>query len=189
MEVALLGGSIDLLTAGGARDVASARRQRLEDRVQTLHGFFDAANHHAITAFDPPDAAAGADVDIVKSLRLEGPGAANIVLEIGIAPVDDDIVRLHEPGECVHRIFRWAPRRNHHPGGPGFGQFLDELLQRSAPGSPFVAVFGHAFDTAVVYHARMSAAHQALDHVAAHSSETDHAELHEPLPDASAKRR
>lgn len=53
--------------AGGRPGVGSttagARRQCGEDRVELFHDFRLAADHHAVTAFQSPHAAARPDVD------------------------------------------------------------------------------------------------------------------------------
>src|SRR5205085_9416030 len=80
VDVALFDARIAAVAAAGARDVADPRRQRLEDRIEPVdHGFF-AADHHAIAALDAPDAAAGADVEIMQPLFLQGLTAADVVL-------------------------------------------------------------------------------------------------------------
>ena len=56
-----------LLAAGRAPDVADARGKRVEDRIEALHRLVLAADHHAVAALEAPDAAAGADVDVVDA--------------------------------------------------------------------------------------------------------------------------
>src|SRR5262245_42074789 len=56
-QVALLRCAVRLLTPRRARDVARARREGREDRIETLHCVRLAADHHAIAALKPPDAA------------------------------------------------------------------------------------------------------------------------------------
>ena len=53
-----------------------------------------AADHHAVPAFEPPHAAAGADIDIVNLLRREFFRAADVVDVVGIAAVDEDVARF-----------------------------------------------------------------------------------------------
>src|SRR5882724_2380440 len=87
MDIALLDPDIAAVAAAGARDVADPRRQCLEDRIEPAdHGFL-AADHHAIAALDAPDAAGGADVDIMQSVFLQGLAAADVVLPKGVAAV------------------------------------------------------------------------------------------------------
>src|ERR1700694_5173436 len=94
MHVAVFGGASEFVASRSARDVAASRRQCFEDRVEALHSFFRAANHHAIAAFQSPDAAAGADVDVVYALGGAEFGAANVIFEIRVATVDDGVARL-----------------------------------------------------------------------------------------------
>src|SRR3982074_69976 len=65
MQVAEFGSPTDLLASGCKGDVARARRQRLEDRIEVPHGCLRSADHHAVAALQAPDAAAGSDIDIV----------------------------------------------------------------------------------------------------------------------------
>ena len=44
--------------------------QCFENRIELLHGFFRAANHHAVAAIESPDAAAGADIHVVNAFVL-----------------------------------------------------------------------------------------------------------------------
>src|SRR5262249_20254269 len=64
-QVALLGGAAELFAPGGARDVTPAGRQRLEDRVEPLYRLVGAADHHAVAAFQSPDAARRPHVHVV----------------------------------------------------------------------------------------------------------------------------
>src|SRR5260370_998893 len=79
MQIALLGRSAGLFASRRARDVAGARREGGEDRVETLHHCGFAADHHAIAALETPDAAASADIDIVDALGRELLGPADVV--------------------------------------------------------------------------------------------------------------
>ena len=90
-------------------DVAAARCEGGEDRVEMLHHVALAADHHAIAALEAPDAAAGADVDIVDALGRQLLGAADVVDVIGIAAVDQDIAAL-EMGQQIGDGLR-PPRR------------------------------------------------------------------------------
>ncbi len=115
MDVAILGGARQLLAAGRAGNIAAAGRQRLEDRIELLHHFFRAADHHAVAALQTPDAAAGADVDVVNAFFLELCGAANVIFEIRVAAVDEDVARLHALGQGLHRLLGRTAGRNHDP--------------------------------------------------------------------------
>src|SRR4051812_39614501 len=90
MQPALLGRAAGLLTARRARDVAGAGRQSGEDRLEALYRVSLATDHHAIAALEAPDAAAGADIDIVDGLRRQLRGAADVVNVVGVAAIDQD---------------------------------------------------------------------------------------------------
>ena len=71
-------------------------------------GFFGAADHHAVAALQAPDAAAGADIDVMNSFVLEHLRAANVVFEIGIAAVDEDVAGFHLLRLRLARLLRWV---------------------------------------------------------------------------------
>src|SRR5205814_5714251 len=49
VQVALLGRTVDLLPAGGARNIANSRSEGAEDRIEPLDDLGLATNHHAVT--------------------------------------------------------------------------------------------------------------------------------------------
>src|SRR5262249_11658378 len=53
----------EFFPAGRARNVSCTGRESLENGVKTLYRLFRPADHHAVTALQAPDAAAGTDVD------------------------------------------------------------------------------------------------------------------------------
>src|SRR5579872_121954 len=79
MEIAHFGGAARSFTSRRADDFSYARRQRLEDRIEMPHGSLRPTDHHAIAAFQPPDAAAGANVDIMNPFLFEHGGAADVI--------------------------------------------------------------------------------------------------------------
>src|SRR5438105_15921059 len=92
MDVALLDPQIAAVAPRRARNIADPGGQRLEDRIEPIHDRFVAADHHAIAAIDPPDPAAGADVDVVDTALLQRVAAADVVLPECVAAVDDDVI-------------------------------------------------------------------------------------------------
>src|SRR5205807_7107475 len=91
VDIALLDTRVASLAAGRARDVSDAGRQCLEDRIEPVHHRLVAADHHTVAAFDAPDAAAGADVEIMQAFCLQRRAAANVVLPERVAAIDDDV--------------------------------------------------------------------------------------------------
>ena len=131
MDIALLDARIAAVAPGRARNIADARRQRREDRVEPIDDRLVAADHHAIAALDAPDAAAGADVDVVDARCLQRLAAADVVLLEGVAAVDDDVAGLHQLGQRVDRRLGDLAGRQHHPDGARRLELADEILQRS----------------------------------------------------------
>src|ERR1700688_889373 len=96
VDVTLLDPLITPLASAGARDVADARRQRREDRVEAIDHRFVAADHHAIAALDAPDAAGGADIDVMDATLFQDLAAPHVVLPECIATIDDDVATIHQ---------------------------------------------------------------------------------------------
>src|SRR5262249_6616446 len=71
IEITLLSRAACFLPPRGERDIANARRKRLEDRIEVLNRVFWSADHHAVAAIDTPDAAAGADINVVDLAILQ----------------------------------------------------------------------------------------------------------------------
>src|SRR5262245_22670362 len=57
MEIPLLGGAADFFPPGRARNIAHPRSERRKDRIEVLHNFLLAANHHAVAALQSPNTA------------------------------------------------------------------------------------------------------------------------------------
>ena len=112
MQITLFGGAVQLLASRRARHAAHARRQGREDRIEVLDHVVFAADHHAVAALQAPHTAAGPHVHVMDLLRRQFLGAPDVIDVIGIAAVDEDVVRL-EIGQQIRRWFR--PRR---PPGP-----------------------------------------------------------------------
>src|SRR6266481_9643120 len=91
MQITLLGGAAEFLATGRARDVAAARRQGGENGIKTLHHIGLAADHHAVTAFKTPDAAACPDINVVNTTRREFLRAPDVVYVIRVSSINDGI--------------------------------------------------------------------------------------------------
>src|SRR5205814_589209 len=83
MQVALFGGAGAFLASRGARNLAPAGGQRRKQRVEMRHDRRFTADHHAVTPFQPPDSAAGPDIDVMNSFRRQLLGAPDVVDVIG----------------------------------------------------------------------------------------------------------
>ena len=97
MQVAGLGGARrGLFSSRGTRDIADARGEGAEDRVQTPNCRLRPSDHHAVAAFKAPDAAAGANVNVVNSFGSYFLGAPDVVDVIGIATINQNVSRFQE---------------------------------------------------------------------------------------------
>ncbi len=180
VEVALLRRALLAFSPRSRRDVPAAGSERLPDRIEALDDIAVAADHQAISALEPPDAAARPRVDVVDVLRAQLRGAPHIVLEVGVAAIDQGVTRLQEAAELADESFRRRSCGDHDPGGPGRAQLRDEVLERRRSRGAFLREALHGRRVAVEHHALMAASQQPPHHVAAHAAEADHSDLHLP---------
>src|SRR6266566_472527 len=95
-----------------------------------LDGTVLAADHQAVAALESPDAAACPDVKIVYAARFEHFGSPDIIVEIGVAAVNNDVVGREVRNEVIQcRINRG--RGYHQPDSAWPGELIDEVLQRT----------------------------------------------------------
>src|ERR671920_838066 len=124
-------------------------------------------------------AAGGPHVDVVDADRVEGAGAADVVVPLRVAAVDDRVAGLEQLGELVDRLLRRPAGRDHDPHGPRRVELLHELLERAHAGG---AVAGRRLDRVGAEvegdDLVVRVAVDAMDHVAAHLPQPDEAELH-----------
>jgi hypothetical protein len=66
----------------------------------------------------------------VDGFALEFAGAANVILKIRIAAVDNSVAGLHELRQLLNRLLGCVARWNHHPDRARRGQFFHQIFQR-----------------------------------------------------------
>src|ERR1051326_983883 len=115
MKITVLNRALKILSAGRTDNVAESRRQSLEYGIQPLNGLLRSANHHAITTFQAPDAATGAHVDIINLLLLQRAGPAHVVFKVGIATINNGVVRFEVFAEIRNSFFGRIAGWNHNP--------------------------------------------------------------------------
>ena len=177
MQVAFLGGAAGFFAAGSAIDIAASGSERFENRVEVLDDVVFAANHLAVTALEAPDAAAGADVNVVDAFGGELLGAADVVDVVGVAAVDDDVADVELAAQFVERGVH-HPCGNHKPDGARLVELLDEVVERSRTGGAFTGELLYGFGAAIVDHALVPVFLQAPHHVGTHPAQSDHPKLH-----------
>ena len=79
--------------SGASRPAGRARRGSARAAATRL---LVAADHHAVADLEAPDAAGGADVDVVDARSVELGGAAHVVVPVGVAAVDDRVARVEQ---------------------------------------------------------------------------------------------
>src|SRR4029450_7226929 len=99
VQIPLLGAPIAPLAPAGCGDLPPARCERGKDRVEPRHHGRFAADHQAVAALEPPDAARRANVEVVKAFLLQGARTPDVVLPKAIAAMEDAIVRLQQSAE------------------------------------------------------------------------------------------
>ena len=176
-----LGSAAGLVTSRCPVDRPDAGAQRLENRIETLHRSGWSADHHAVAAFQPPHAAAGADVDVVDFFRREVLAAPDVVDVIRIAAVDDRIAGFHQRHELRdHLVDR--RRRHHQPHGARLRELTDKVGKRRCADSLVRRQILHGLREHVEDDAIMTALDEAAHHVRAHAAQSDHSELHDVVP-------
>ena len=135
VQVAVLGGAAYLLPTGRARRRLDTWGQGGENGVEALDDGFLAADHQAVAPLRPPDPAAGPDVHIVDALGFQLGGAADVIVVIGVAAVDDHVVAFEQWDKRLQRRIDHR-RRHHHPDRAGLFQLVREVLERRCPDGP-----------------------------------------------------
>src|SRR5690348_6504689 len=129
MQVAHLRGAGRFFATGSTRQISATGRERFENGIEMFYDVVGPANHHAIAAFEPPDAAARADVSVIDFFAGEIFGAANVVDVIGITAVDDDVASFEKWSQLMQRIVDHSGG-NHEPNGTGFRELFREFVER-----------------------------------------------------------
>src|SRR5690348_11825476 len=136
-----------------------------------------AADHHAIAALQAPDAAAGADIDVMYAPGAKLLGAADVVDVVGIATIDQDIVRLQmrqQVGDCLVD----DAGGHHQPNGTRLGEGLDEFGNRPRADRLLLHKLRHGLGGHVEHHTLMATLQEAAHHIRSHPAEADHSQLH-----------
>ena len=123
-----------------------------------------------------PDAAAGADIDVMNAATFEHFGAPDVVLPKCIAALDNNFIGRKQPAELDNRVFCDFACGQHDPDCPRRTQFVDERVQ--ALGADITAHNGDSIGVMIIDDRLVTILDQAARNVAAHASEIDHADLH-----------
>ena len=177
VQVALVRTAATGRAARRRRCCTGTGREGCEQRREPLHHGVFAADHLAVAALGPGDAAARAHVEMVDSARLQRGGAADVIAVVGVAAVDDDVVGVEQRRERGQHLIDEG-RRNHQPDRTRSHQRGDQLLQRGRAGGALRRQPIDGGRLHVVDDAGVITAHQPAHHVGPHASESDHTDLH-----------
>jgi len=126
----LFGGPTEFLATRGPRNATDPRSESGEDWIELLNYVPFSADHHAVTTFQSPDAAACAHVDIMNSFRGQFLCATNVIDVVRIAAVDDRVARFQWFGKCRDGFFSRRTGWEHDPEGARCAELFNEFLER-----------------------------------------------------------
>jgi hypothetical protein len=150
-------------------------RRRTADR--DAHGLGIAADHHAVTALQAPDAAGSADVDVVQAFFGEGLGAANVVLIVGVAAVDDGVAGFEQSLRVLMVSSVGAPAGSMTQTARGLARPATRAGKSATPGGALAQGVDEG-GIAVVNNGGVPVEHQAPRNIAAHAAQSNNPELH-----------
>ena len=177
MEVAVFRRAAGFFPSRRAGQIAAPGSDRLEDRVEVLHGTLLAPDHQTVAALESPYPAARAAIDVVNAQRGEFFGPAAVIAKVGIPAVDDDVIFPEVRDEVFdHPVGDRGG--DHDPRGAWFLQQRGEFLERTGTGCAVLDQFGYRIRVGVIDDAGVSVLHQAPHDIGAHPAESDHSELH-----------
>src|SRR5665213_1337905 len=114
VQIAVFGGAPYFLTTGCARRRIDTWSKGGKNGVDALHYIIVSAYHQAVATFRSPDAATCPRIHIVDALRFQFGSAADVIMVVGVATIDDHIILFEERDERLQRLIGHAGR-HHHP--------------------------------------------------------------------------
>ena len=159
-------------------EVAALRSERVEDRLQRLHGRVLAADHQGVAHLEAPDPAAGAGIHVADALLRERLLAPDVVVEVRVAAVDDRVAGLQVLQELLDLGLGGIAGRDHDPDRARLRQLLDELRDGEGRLGALHRDLPRLLGRPVVGHDLVAVAKQAANHVRAHPAEADEADAH-----------
>ena len=163
--------------------VAALGRERVEDRLERLHGRVVAADHQAVAVLEAPDAAAGAGVDVADALLRRAPSwrrtsSWKFVLppSMIVSPGSRMLEQLLDLG------LGGIAGRDHDPDRARLLELLDQLRDGEGRLGALLRDVPRLLGRPVVGHDLVTVAKQAANHVRAHPAEADEADAHGRSP-------
>ena len=149
------------------------RLERFENRASAFEILFAAAHHKRVSAVNAPYAAGNTAIHEMDAPRLKFGRVARVIGVTGIAAIDDHVAGLQQLRQFVDGAVGRLACGHHHPHDARRGERCHHL---------FEACHGAIrFGGAVVSDHLVSGRRDALRHIATHSAQTDHCQLHDVL--------
>src|SRR4029079_2747939 len=117
--------------------------------IHALHDLVRPADHQAVAALEAPDAAGRADVDVVDPVLGADLGAADVVLEVRVAAVDDRVALVEHLAQPGDGVLRGLARGHHDPDVARPLEPADEVLDRVGPDGALAGQLLHGLRRAV----------------------------------------
>jgi len=141
-----------------------------------------AADHHAIAALQPPDAAGRAHIQIGDAVTMQLMGAADIVFEKAIAAIDDAVALVHQLAQCGDGLFGDPAGGQHDPDRTWRLQLLNQVFERSGAfrlsfGSVLQRLHGPCIGIEANHH--VTGPHHPPADIGPHAAQSDNPQLHE----------
>jgi hypothetical protein len=135
VQIAVFGCAAGLLPAGRAGRGIDVGGKSGKDGINALDDGIIAADHQAVSSLRPPDPTAGACVHIVNAFRLKLGRAADVIVVVRVAAIDDHVVGFEERNDGLQRRIDHSGRY-HHPDGAGHFQLARKIFKRIRPNAP-----------------------------------------------------
>jgi len=148
-----------------------------EDGVEPGDGLGLAADHEAVAAVKSPDAARGSAIQVMNAARSKLRCTGDVVAVVGVAAVDDRVVRVEELGQLIEGGL-YDGGRQHEPSGPWPIQLRHQVAKRAGGDRALALQLPYCAFVEVIDHTVVAVAHEPAHEVRAHPAESDHAELH-----------
>src|SRR6185436_3991695 len=120
-------------------------------------------------------------VDVLDPFLRELVRAPHVILEVGVATVDDHVSNREMLAQGEDHVFRGLARRHHEPDGARRIQSLDEVVEALSADGSLAGQFLDGLGIAIPDHALVASREKPPHHVATHPSKADHADLHRLL--------
>src|SRR5918996_3555565 len=140
-------------------------RQSFKNGLKPVNNLAFAPDHHAVADFEPPDAAAGSDIDEMHALLLQFLRPANGIFVIGIPAVNENVAFFEVGQELLKGLIYGIARRDHQPNRPGRTELFSKVRQRMSARCPLVYRSLNGLGNAIITDDPVTPEHETLRHI------------------------